>query len=154
MVFKNDKQLEAFLLQKFKLAVAQAEQKVYQVIDRCLDQYYGEFKPDEYIRTQKLLNSLVKSGVKKVGNGYEAEVYFDASKLNYENGVMPLQHTPEHGMYGWATWGAEEVLDTAMHGSHGGYVDGTAIWGTSQVILGDIYALLRNELIAQGIPIK
>lgn len=149
MVFKSQKELENFLLQKFKVAVAQAEQKVYQVIDRCLDQYYGEFKPDEYIRTQKLLNSLVKTGVKKVGNGYEAEVYFDEKQLNYQTGVVQTQHGT-----GYATWGAEEVLDTAMHGSHGGYIDGTAIWETSQAVLGDIYVLLRNELIAQGIPIK
>lgn len=149
MVFKNDTQLKNFLMAKCKNAVVQAQEKVYQVIDRCLDQYYGEFKPDEYIRTQKLLNSLVKSDIRYVGNGFEAEVYFDEAQLNYQTGVIPTQHGT-----GYATWGADEVLDTAMHGSHGGYIDGTAIWGTSQAILGDIYVLLRNELIAQGIPIK
>ena len=134
---------------KCKNAVVQAQEKVYRVIDRCLDQYYGEFKPDEYIRTQKLLHSLVKSGVKPVSNGYEVEVYFDDKQLKYQTGVVPTQHGT-----GYATWGADEVLDTAMNGSHGGYIDGTAIWGTSQAVLGDIYALLRNELIAQGIPLK
>ena len=154
MTFKNEKQLKDFLLAKCKSAIVQAEERIYRVIDGALKQYYDEFKPDEYIRTQKLLNSLVKSDVKKVGNGYEAEVYFDESQLNYEQGIMPLQHTPEHGMYGWATWGAEEVLDTAMNGSHGGYIDGTAIWGTSKAVLGNIYALIKKELIAQGVPIK
>lgn len=154
MVFKNQKQLETFLLNKCKDAVSQTEEKVYQVIDGCLKQYYSEFTPDEYIRTKKLLHSLVKSNVKKVENGYVAEVYFDESKLNYEQGVMPLQHTSEHGMYGWATWGAEEVLDTAMNGSHGGYIDGTAIWGTSKAVLGDIHKLLIQNLRAQGIPVK
>ena len=149
MVFKNEAQLKNFLMVKCKNAVVQAQEKVYRIIDRCLDQYYGEFKPDEYIRTQKLLNSLVKSNIKQVGNGFEAEVYFDEKQLNYQTGVVSTQHGT-----GYATWGAEEVLDTAMHGSHGGYIDGTAIWGTSQVVLGDIYALLRNELIAQGIPLK
>ena len=149
MVFKNEAQLKNFLMAKCKNAVVQAQEKVYRIIDRCLDQYYGEFKPDEYIRTQKLLNSLVKSNIKPVGNGFEAEVYFDEKQLNYQTGVVPTQHRT-----GYATWGAEEVLDTAMHGSHGGYIDGTAIWGSSQAILGDIYALLRNELIAQGIPLK
>ena len=41
-----------------------------------------------------------------------------------------------------------------MNGSHGGYIDGTAIWGTSKAVLGDIYTLIKKELIAQGIPIK
>ena len=91
----------------------------------------------------------MKSDVKKVGNGYEAEVYFDESKLNYQTGVIPTQHGT-----GYATWGAEEVLDTAMHGSHGGYIDGTAIWGTGLAVIGNIYTLIKKELIAQGIPIK
>ena len=134
---------------KCKNAIVQAQEKVYQVIDKCLDQYYGEFKPDEYIRTQKLLNSLVKSDIKTVGNGFEVEVYFDEKQLDYQTGIIPTQHGT-----GYATWGAEEVLDTAMHGSHGGYVAGTAIWEVSQAVLGDIYTLLRNELIAQGIPLK
>lgn len=154
MTFKNEDELKKVLLAKCKNAVAQAEEKVYKIIDNCLKQYYNEFTPDEYIRTGKLLNSLVKSNIISTANGFRAEVYFDESKLNYEQGVMPLQHTPEHGMYGWATWGAEEVLDTAMNGSHGGYIDGTAIWGTSNAILGNVYMLLKKELIAQGIPIK
>ena len=154
MTFKNEKELKKHLLAKCKIAVAQTEEKIYRVIDGCLRQYYSEFTPEEYIRTKKLLNSLVKSKVVSTGSGYEAEVYFDESKLNYENGVMLLQHTPEHDMYGWATWGADEVLDTAMHGSHGGYIDGTAIWGTSNAILGDICALLKKELIAQGLPTR
>lgn len=154
MTFKNKKEFEKYILSKCKIAVAQTEEKIYRVIDSCLKKYYNEFTPDEYIRTKKLLNSLVKSRVISTGNGFEAEVYFDESRLNYENGVMPLKHTPEHGMYGWATWGADEVLDTAMKGSHGGYVSGTAIWNESNAVLGDILALLRRELISQGIPIN
>ena len=149
MVFKNEAQLKKILLAKCKSALVQAQDKVYQIINKCLDQYYGEFKPDEYIRTYKLFNSLVKSNIKSVGNGFEAEVYFDEKQLIYQTGVISTQHGT-----GYATWGADEVLDTAMHGSHGGYIDGTAIWGTSQAVLGDIYALIKKELIAQGIPIK
>lgn len=147
--FKNEAELKSFLLAKCKNAIAQAQEKVYQVIDKCLDQYYGEFKPDEYIRTQKLLNSLVKSDIRVIGSRVEAEVYFDEKQLVYQTGWIPTQHG-----IGYATWGAEEVLDTAMNGSHGGYIDGTAIWGTSHAILGDIYTLIKTELIAQGIPIK
>lgn len=150
MVFKNEKQLKDFLLAKCKVAIAQTEEKVYQVIDGALQQYYSEFEPTEYIRTQQLLHSLVKSDIKKVKNGYEAEVYFDSGLMHYET-----EHVlRKSGWYGSATWGAEEVLDTAMNGSHGGYIDGTAIWGTSKAVLGDICTLIKNELIAQGITIK
>ena len=154
MVFNSIDQLEKYLMQKCKAAVAGTERKVFNVIEKCLVQYYGEFTPEEYIRTKKLYNSLVKTDVKKVGNSFVAEVYFDASRLDYEQGVMPLQHTPEHGRYGWATWGATEVLDTAMNGSHGGYVSGVPIWGKSMAVLGNINKMLIEELKALGVPIK
>lgn len=154
MIFKSEEQLKSYVLEKCKIAVSNSEQKIHNTIDSFLNNYYGEFKPEEYIRTNQLLHSLVRTGVKSVGNGFEAEVYFDVGKLNYEQGLMPLQHTPEHGRYGWATWDGAKVLDTAMNGSHGGYVGGTPIWSSSMSQLGDIIGLLLKELKAQGIPIK
>lgn len=154
MIFKDEKQLEKFLLQKCKAAVVGTERKVFNAIEKCLVQYYGQFTPEEYIRTQKLYNSLVKTDVKPDGNGFKAEVYFDLSKLNYEQGMMPLKHTPEHGRYGWATWTGEQVLESAMGGSHGGYVDGVHIWGKSMAMLGDINRLLVQELKLLGVPIR
>lgn len=133
---------------KAKVAVFNTREKIYSVIEKNLRVYYGEFSPEEYIRTQQLLNSLVRQS-----GGLHAEVYFDAGALNYENGVMELQHTLETGIYGWATWGAAEVLDTSMHGSHGGYVNGTAIWDNSMSELGDIIALIVKELRAAGLPV-
>lgn len=154
MVFKNEKQLKYFLLAKCKNAIVQAEEKVHRIIDDCLKQYYNEFDPDEYIRTQQLLHSLVRSGIKPVGNGFEAEIYFDVGSLNYDQGRVLLQS----GNYGWAEWDAETVLRVAMTGDygglpHGGYEGGTAIWTESLKRLGDIWHLLEQELRAQGIPI-
>lgn len=140
MVFKNEAQLQNFLLTKCKNAVVSAEEKIHQVIDNCLKQFYSEFSPDEYIRTEQLLHSLVRSGIKSSGNGFEAEVYFDVGSLNYVTG----------------SWSAEKVLDVAMTDSlpHGRYASGTAVWSVSQEKLGNIYELLEQELKAQGIPIK
>ena len=148
-IFKSEKELEKFLLEKCRVAIAQTEEKIYKIIDGALKQYYSEFTPDEYIRTYKLLHSLVKSNVKRAGKGYEAEIYFDESQLKYQAGVIETQSGT-----GYATWGADEVLDTAMNGSHGGYIDGTAIWGTGLSVIGNIYTLIKKELIAQGITIK
>lgn len=154
MVFKNEAQLKEFLLAKCKSAIVQAEERVHRTIDDCLKQFYSEFTPDEYIRTQQLLHSLVRSGVKSVGNGFEAEVYFDVGALNYQTGVVWTQHST-----GYATWDGETVLRVAMTGDyggkpHGGYAEGTAIWTESMNRLGDIWNLLEQELRAQGIPIK
>lgn len=141
-------QIKKDIESKAKVAVFNTREKIYSVIEKNLRVYYGEYRPKEYIRTQQLLNSLVRQS-----SGLHAEVYFDAGALNYENGVMELQHTSETGVYGWATWGAAEVLDTSMHGSHGGYVSGTAIWDNSMSELGDIIALIVKELRAAGLPV-
>ena len=152
-VFESVADFEKFVLDCCKVAVANAEEKIHKTIDTFLKQYYSEFTPREYIRTNQLLHSLVKTGVKSTGNGYEAEVYFDAGRLNYQMGFMPLQHTPEHGMYGYATWSGGQVLETAMQGSHGGAEYGTPIWAMSMAKLGNIIQLLVRELRVAGIPI-
>lgn len=154
MVFKDEKQLEKFLLQKCKAAVAGTERKVFNAIEKCLVQYYGQFTPEEYKRTKKLYNSLVKTDVKPDGNGFKAEVYFDLGALNYQTGQIEIQSTATTGRMGYATWTGEQVLESAMGGSHGGYVDGVPIWGKSMAILGDINKMLVQELRLLGVPIK
>lgn len=156
MVFKNEKQLEAFLLQKCKEAVAGTERKVHDIIDKCLQQFYNEFEPEEYIRMGQLLHSLVKSGVKKVENGYEAEVYFDVDGIHYQNGLVETKSG-----YGYANWDKDTILDVVMTGSysglpHGGRAGGTAIWIQSQAAinaLGGVYEMLERELKIIGVPI-
>lgn len=157
MVFKNEKQLETFLLQKCKAAVAGTEQKVHDIIDKSLQQFYNEFEPEEYIRMGQLLHSLVKSGVKKVGNGYEAEVYFDVEGIHYQNGWVETKSG-----YGYANWDKDTILDVVMTGSysgkpHGGRASGTAIWTESQSAinaLGGVIEMLERELRMIGVPIK
>jgi hypothetical protein len=39
MVFKNEKQLEAFLMKKCKNALIKSQEQVYQIIDRFVKQY-------------------------------------------------------------------------------------------------------------------
>ena len=157
MVFENEKQLEKFLLNKCKAAVTGTEQKVHNIIDKCLRQFYEQFEPEEYIRTNQLLHSLVKSDVKKVGDGYEAEVYFDVGSMSYQRGWIETQNGT-----GYAAWDKNTILDVVMTGSysglpHGGYTNGTAIWEKSQATiatLGGVYKMLERELMAVGVPIK
>lgn len=140
MVFKNEAELRNYVLPKIKNAVVATEQKVHRIIDKCLNQFYDEWQPKEYIRTSQLLHSLVRTGIKSTGSGFEAEVYFDVGLLNYTTG----------------TWDGETVLGVAMEGMfpHGGYMAGTAIWYESKAMLGDIFDMLLKELKAQGIPIR
>lgn len=147
MTFANDAQLKKFLLEKCAKAVAGAEKRVYEEFAGNLNQFYTEFSPEEYIRTGALYNSLEATGTVQTGNGAEAEVKFNTP--SYQNGAVPLQS----GNIGWATWSGAQVLDVALTGGapHGGYAGGTAIWTESMAKLGDINALLMQELMKQGL---
>lgn len=136
MAFSNEAALKAALVSACTRAVDDVEKKVFEEFSGNLNQFYTEFIPIQYMRTGALFGSLDRTGVMPTGNGATAKVYFT---------------TPS---YSTGTWSGGQVLDTAMHGSHGGYVGGTAIWDESIGKLGDINALLVQALRAQGVPIK
>lgn len=154
MTFKNESQLRKFLLEKCTKAVDNTKEKVYEEFAGNLNQFYHEFRPEEYIRTGALFNSLEVTGVKRVGNQHmssvTAEIYFETPQ--YDHGWVPLQS----GGFGYSYWTDEYILDVAMKGSfpHGGYEGGTAIWTDSMAKLGGrqgIKNLLKQELQKQGL---
>lgn len=149
MAFNSIEALEAALVAAATEAVAEVEEKVHGTLEKNLDQFYGEFSPEEYIRTGALRQSLNKTGVTSSGSGAFAEVYFNTP--SYSQGMIPLQHTPEHGRYGWATWDGGTVLNVALESDvpHGGYADGTPVWSTSMAELGDIKGLLIGALTSR-----
>lgn len=131
MAFSSEVALKAALVAAAIDAVAKVEKEVYGTFDANLMEFYGEFSPAEYIRTYALDNSLQRSGVHSSGNGASAEVYFT---------------TPS---YNTGTWSGEKVLDYALNrGSHGGYVDGTAVWNRTIDELGNIKGKLFDAVKA------
>lgn len=154
MVFKNEKQLESFLLQKCRAALVKSQQQVYQIIDRFVKEYYAYYSPEMYERTYQLYRSLVKGDVERTANGYEAKVYFDLSSLDYVTGGKPS---------------GEQVMTAAKEGWHGAvgkipnsdkyykYVvsGGEGVWDEPKQIL-DAQAkeILKKMLISEGVPIK
>ena len=154
MLFKNETQLKKFLADKCAKAVAETERKIYEELAGNLNQFYAEFKPEEYIRTGALFDSLESTGVTRTGNQHMnsavAEVGFNTPR--YQHGWVPLQN----GGYGHSTWSDEKILNVVMTGElpHGGYEDGTAIWTESMQKLGGkngIKNLLKQELKRQGL---
>lgn len=150
MTFENEAQLKNFLLDKCTKAIANSERKIYEELAGNLNQFYYEFRPEEYIRTGALYNSLESTGVIRTGNGAEAEVGFNTP--TYRHGWISLQS----GGYGCSTWSDEKILNVVMTGGlpHGGYEDGTAIWTESMESLGGrqgISSLLKQELKNQGL---
>lgn len=149
MVFKNEEQLKAFLLSKFQVAITQTQNKIYAIIKKALVEFYQDYDPVLYERTNQLLHSLVKSDVRHVGNGYRAEVYFDLSSINYVTGNEPS---------------GKQVMAAASQGLHGAIGNnllyrpgntGADVWNTPiQEIDARAIDMIVRELKAQGIPIK
>lgn len=146
MVFKNEAELKNFVLKKCQNALVKSQEQVYQIIDRFIKEFYAEFTPEMYERTYQFYRSLVKSKITRVHNGYEAEVYFDLSSLDYVTGSRPS---------------GEQVMGAAEWGRHGAMglatadFKGTSVWHEPLAIL-DAQAIniLKKMLISEGIPIK
>lgn len=157
MVFKNEAQLRKFLADKCAAAVDSAKEKVHHEFADNLNQFYAEFKPEEYIRTEALLHSLEVTDTKRVGNQHmslaTAEIYFNTP--SYKHGWLQLQS----GDFDYSSWSDETIQNVVMTGSysglpHGGYESGTAIWTDSLTNLGGkrgINNLLKQELKKQGL---
>lgn len=163
MVFKNQKELEKFMLNKCQSALAKTQEKVYRIIDRFLNDFYNDYDPSTYvdldgqerhkkkyyIRTYQLLHSLVKSEIIQSKNGYEAKVYFDYDNLKYLDGNQPS------GL---------QVMEAAAQGLHGAigenfqYVEGrtgVGIWNDPiKKLDAEAINILVNMLKAEGIPVK
>lgn len=153
MVFKNRNDLLNFLYDKAYDALKSSQNIVYDIIQDYLQQFYDDYDPVLYDRTEQLLRSLVKGDITPSAKGYVAEVYFDLSSLNYVTGNQPT---------------GEQVMKAAAHGLHGAigsdllYVDprtkggsGVGIWNDPlQVLDAEAIRILRDRLIEKGIPIK
>lgn len=149
MTFDSIDALKNYILSRSGNAIRLAQERVYQVIDRFVKQYYAEYPPEVYERTYQLYRSLVKSDVKSTANGWVAEVYFDLDALDYH---IKRLNGREYSNKGWSE---EKTLSAAAHGSHGGYVSGTAIWDTPIGILNaQGYNMLKRALIDSGIPVR
>lgn len=148
MTFKNKSELEEFLLNKSGYALKNAQNIIYDIIQRFIREFYSDYSPEMYERTYQLYNSLVKSGVEwNGGNGYTVYVYFDYNSLNYMTGAQPS---------------GEQVMDAAAYGGHGAEglkvvhgKTGVGVWESPmRYISAEAINILKEKLIEQGIPIK
>ena len=167
MTFNSLDALKEYISSKCGVAIKSAQEEVHGIIQKFVEQYYSEFTPSVYERTYQLYNSLVKTGVKQAGGSWVAEVYFDASRLNYSSkglhghpvsgGYMnPYNHVvTDDGVFRNPKGSGGATLSAAAHGSHGGYKGGTAIWDAPMKILDEeALNILKKALIEAGIPIK
>lgn len=162
MTFNSIDELKNYILSQSGVAIKEAQEKIANIINHFLTEYYREFEPEVYVRTYQLLCSLIKSDVKSTPNGWYAEVYFDLDALDYATRVVPSQFAwassdNTYHRNDWTKENDEWVLETAMTGSrpHGGYASGTAVWKESMNVLSkEGIAILKEKLIQAGVPVK
>ena len=151
-VFKTTGELQSYIISKMQPAIRTAQEKVFQIINRFVKEYYSEFSPEMYERTYQLYRSLVKSKIIPTGKGYECVVYFDLDALDYAMKYVNGSSVPNKG------WSEEKTLESAMVGNaHGGYKakSNTAIWTEAMGVLKtEGFEILRAELRKAGIPVK
>lgn len=159
MVFKNEKQLKDFLLQKCRVALTEAQEQIYQIIDGFIKDFYTDYSPEMYERTYQLYHSLVKTRISSVANGFETQIFFDLDGLKYSKPSWQGGRSPS----------GEEVFEAAKKGLHGAVGDagggykfhyeygntGINVWeDPMQRLNAEAIEILKNRLIAAGIPIK
>ena len=154
--FSSEAELKSYILKRTQVAVNNVADRVYDIIHEVLEKFYA-YEPDYYIRTERLLKSLVKTRAVPDGDGYTAEIYFDVGKLDYPVGEVDIKKPFPNGKdYGYATWSGENVLNAAMSGS--GTVtwrNQTAVWDESfPKIDGKAIDMLVKELSAAGVPLQ
>lgn len=155
MVVVSPEQLKQLLMSRMKTTIQEMENQIHEIINQFLKQYYKEYEPAIYERTEQLLHSLVKSEIIQSSDGYACHVYFDLEKIDYSykyiNGKKYKNDTSKVG-------GTEGIVRLAMEShTHGGVIadKNTAIWTESMDVLNrEKFNILKSCLIDNGIPIE
>ena len=171
VTFNNLDEVYKYLEEQAESILWWVQMEVYDIVQKFVDDYYKEYSPDFYERTYQLYESLIRSDIKKIGNTYIAEVYFDKSKLDYSmkrfkywigldglyyNPFNPASRSTDY-WFNNKGYSNDKTLSTAMVGSkpHGGRADGTAIWIESLKEIHKMFVpFCIKELKSRGIPVR
>lgn len=167
MAFHSMSELKAYLMPKMEKALIRERDSVYSVINMYLKQFYEEYDPNEYHRTEQLLRSLVKSEIKQEANGFSAYVYFDIDGLDYALHRASWTKEMNRTVANIALTGkkGDAPAISVKHGykyPHGGYniakrkrgVHQTKIWIESLKTLEGSTGALLTMLNMYGIPCR
>ena len=143
-VIKSMNDLTKILESRIQQALKITQQEIFETIQRYINDYYHEYTPELYQRTWKLLNSLIKTEIIKVDNGFSCNVQIDKNYLSYK-------------YKGGAT--GLDVTTYANQHSHGGVYDDDfgQFWNDAMGELGlelGIKSIMKKNLKKCGISIK
>lgn len=150
-VIKSMNDLTRILESRIQQALKMTQQEIFKVIQEHITDYYKEpvFRngtsaiPLLYSRTNKLLNSLIKTDIVKSGGTISCTVEIDPNYLNYR--------------YMGGASGLDVVL-SADQAFHGWSIEGDMrIWSDSLAELGlkpGITYIMKKNLKKCGVPVK
>lgn len=139
--FNTVKQLEnAILYGYLNKATDFATEWSKLMVESNKEQFYNEYEPVQYTRTDQLRDSLDRTDVRSAGKGFEADVFFDNS----------WDYTDEPDDRGWTT---AEIVHANMYGGHAEHK--IAVWQDSiEDLKADWRSIAKNSLIAAGLPVE
>ena len=123
--------------------VDELAERVYEILNYFLQEYYNSYDPKSYQRQYDFLRSAVKVEPKIKGSKVTASVYIDTESM---------------GSYHNAT--GQQVASWANQGTHGGTVTGgntPRVWDdtiSSTVSNGELLVLAAEYLKNHGIPVR
>lgn len=163
-IIKNMNDLAKVLEPKIKATLELVAEDVKKEIDDALDEYYSEYSPIYYSRTDQLRDCCKIGKTKMNGNKISIEVYLDVDSLNYRTkGADPYKtvvaaNAGLHGGFdpsnissGQVPW---DVISSNDGSRHGG---GTQIWEEPMQELidnGKLVEIFKKHAKARGLNIK
>ena len=137
------KQLQKALMPTMANMTGVLAERVYEILNYFLQEYYNSYSPVYYRRQYDFLRSAIKVEPKVKGNKVIASVYIDTDHLdNYYDAT------------------GEEVASWANQGLHGGTVEGNNtphVWDDTvknTVGNGELLKLAVDYLRSKGIPVS
>ena len=140
--------------------------KIHEEINNAIKLYYAEYTPKKYERTERFLNSLVKTEIKTRGKEMWCEVKISESYLNYgypHTGTFKPSYPHDYdGRFAMGrdvvNWANRKYPHDDRPGKKHGYTKeaktySDGFWDGSMKELGDILNLLRTNLLIQGIKV-
>ena len=167
MIISNSSDLQKVLGVAAKNMLEEMQRKVYDIIQKSIQEYYNEYTPKKYGRTYKFLKSLIKTKIVQKGNTFECVVKISDDYLDYKYPISEMEREagvkPTTGLdvVNSAEGNAVDKDGNKYSPSHGGVVlqNPRPFWTAGIDEINDmefieICKLIRTNLIRSGFKVK
>lgn len=151
--FSSSGALEGYIKGKAAKALQRAKVHVVDQSNATMNRFYDEYDPSEYIRTGWLRESMNQDSVPDEA-GLSFEITFEPDRMHHYRPTAMGKSGAIHSV----DWDEGTILENSFEGSapHGGWppAGGAPIWPEIERRVSDVPSVMRDALIAQGLPIK